>query len=124
MAVLYDSLERHTHFLLECYANGSLKRPLSLHLLVQNSEGNVFEIRNRGDFFVEKHFLSNDVNQKPILGKFRFDIFIFKLFLNPLGKTKFYLLAQDVEISVLVFGKDTINLARLKVLNCVFKLDW
>ena len=102
MAILDDGLQRNTHFVLEGAADRSLKRLLCLHLLVEDPKGNVLEIGNGWDFFVEKNLLSYDVDQKPFFAILSFDFF--ELVLNTLSKTKFFLLAHGIEVAIFIFG--------------------
>ena len=58
--VLKDGADWLHHFLVESRRQESLKEVCSLHLLIQYPKGNIFEVRDRGDFVVEQHILGHD----------------------------------------------------------------
>lgn len=52
-----NSLEGRTHLVLKGITNLGLELLLGFYLLVENSKGDVFEVGDRGDLFVEEHLL-------------------------------------------------------------------
>ena len=95
-----NSLEGRTHLVLKGITNLGLELLLGFFLLVENTKGDVFEVADRGDLFVEKNLLSYYIDKElPCF------------------------LVHHVK-ALVVFVEHAVNLSCLKLFDGVNKFHW
>ena len=122
-AIFNDSFQRHSHFRLQCRWNSILKRLLGLYLLIENSKSNILKVGYCWNLFIKYHLLCNNVDQISI---FCIILLMFPqdFILNFFGKRGLRFFSKDWKFSLIIFGHNGINLAWLKLLECIDEEDW